>query len=61
MLRGELLKGRSDHRPILPAAHQILGDPLPQDAVDGVDQDGFSRAGLPGKDVQTLGQLNGGL
>ena len=54
----DLRKRRTDHRFGRTRAHKILGSPIAQDRIDGVDQNGLARTSLTGEDVQPRLKMN---
>ena len=54
----DLRKRRTDHRFGRTCAHKILGSPIAQDRIDGVDQNGLARTSLTGEDVQPRLKMN---
>ena len=52
------VKHRGDKRLVCPAAHQFPADTAAENRADGVDDDGFTCAGLTGEDVQAGRERN---
>ena len=55
-LGGDLLKGGPDARLLGAAAHQFPGSPVPQNGVDGINQNGFACAGFAGQHIKAGGE-----